>query len=224
MPYTAKIYKIVNTINDDIYVGSTKNELRKRFYNHKLNAIHKKFNNGLYDMINEYSIDCFRILLIEEIECENKEQQLQHEQRFIDELKPKLNKRNANGRICEHNKQRCYCKECGGSQICKHNKHKKACKECKGSQICEHNKYRSQCKECGGSQICKHNKRRSQCKECGGSQICKHNKHKKACKECGGVSVMSIYCYDCDCEIRKDSLNRHCNSAKHLQNILPVNL
>ena len=242
MPYTAKIYKIVNTINDDIYVGSTKNELRKRFYDHKRNAIHKKLNNGLYDMINEYSINCFRIILIEEIECKNKEQQLQYEQRFIDKLKPKLNKRNATGTKCVHNKQRSNCKECGGSQICKHNKRRSICKECGGghicehnkrrsdckecggSQMCEHNKRRSDCKECGGSQICKHNKRRSRCKECGGSELCEHNKYKQACKECGGVSVMPIYCYDCDCEITKVNIKRHYNSANHLQNILPVNL
>ena len=258
MSYTAKIYKIVNTINDDIYVGSTKNELRKRFYEHK--QTYKKRNNGLYDMMNEYPIESFRIVLIEEVECANKEDQIKHEQRFIDELKPKLNKNNSYGHICEHNnrrsrckycggghicehnkrrsdckecggsqmcehnKRRSDCKECGGSQICKHNKRRSRCKECGGGSICEHNKRRSECKECGGSQICKHNKRRSRCKECGGSELCEHNKYKQACKECGGVSVMPIYCYDCDCEITKQNIKRHYDSAKHLQNILPVNL
>ena len=188
MTYTAKIYKIVNTINDDIYVGSTKNQLRIRWQGHKHNALHKKRNNGLYDMMNEYSLDCFRIILIEEVECANKEHQLQHEQKFIDELKPKLNKYNANGHICEHNKKRSICRECGGGQIC------------------EHNKKRSHCKECGGSSICNHNNQRSQCKNCEGSQL------------------ISIYCYDCNKKIQKRSFNKHLNSVKHLQNILPVNL
>ncbi len=31
---------------------------------------------------------------------------------------------------CEHNKQKYYCKECGGAGICKHNKNKYFCKEC----------------------------------------------------------------------------------------------
>ena len=86
--------------------------------------------------------------------------------------------------LCEHNKRKSRCKECGGSQICEHNKHKSHCKECGGSQICEHNKYKTQCKECKGSQICEHNKHKSQCKECGGSGLCKSswcstNKNKK---------------------------------------------
>lgn len=56
--------------------------------------------------------------------------------------------------ICEHNKQRFTCKECGGSAICEHNKQQSYCKECGGNGICHHNRRRSSCKECGGSSIC----------------------------------------------------------------------
>ena len=49
---------------------------------------------------------------------------------------------------CEHNRNKYYCKECGGSQICQHNREKSRCKECGGSQICQHNQYKSRCKEC----------------------------------------------------------------------------
>jgi hypothetical protein len=91
--------------------------------------------------------------------------------------------------ICEHNKVRSQCKECGGSQICEHNRVRSKCKECGGSQICEHNRVRSKCKECGGSQICEHNRQRPQCKECGGSQICEHNRQCSSCKECGGSQI-----------------------------------
>ena len=181
MTYTAKIYKIVNTINDDIYVGSTKNQLRVRWQGHKQNALHNKRNNGLYDMMNEYSIDCFRIVLIEEVECANKEEQIKHEQRFIDELKPKLNKYNSY-HICAHNRQRSRCKECGGGSICEHNNRRSRCKECGGGHICEHNRNRSECKECGGGHICAHNRIRSRCKECGGGSICNHNKRRSLCK------------------------------------------
>jgi hypothetical protein len=32
--------------------------------------------------------------------------------------------------ICQHNRQKSRCKECGGSQICQHNKIRNTCKEC----------------------------------------------------------------------------------------------
>jgi hypothetical protein len=51
---------------------------------------------------------------------------------------------------CEHNRQKAFCKECGGSQICEHDKRKDYCKECGGSQICEHNRDKRRCKDCKG--------------------------------------------------------------------------
>jgi hypothetical protein len=98
--------------------------------------------------------------------------------------------------ICEHNRQKSSCKKCGGSQICEHNKVKSHCKECGGSTFCEHNKLKSHCKECGGSAFCEHKKLKSRCKECDGSQICEHKKVKSRCKECGGSSLChSSWCH-----------------------------
>ena len=93
------------------------------------------------------------------------------------------------GSICEHNRFRSACKECGGSAICEHNRYRSSCKECGGGSICEHNRVRSVCKECGGGSICEHNRVRSFCEECGGSQICEHNKQTAKCKECGGSQI-----------------------------------
>ena len=92
------------------------------------------------------------------------------------------------GAICEHNKYRSVCKECGVG-ICKHNRVRSVCKDCGGGTICEHDRARSKCKECGGGSICEHNKERSVCKDCGGSQICKHSKIRSRCKECGGSQI-----------------------------------
>ena len=93
--------------------------------------------------------------------------------------------------LCEHNRRRNVCKECGGSGICEHNRQRLQCKECGGSQICEHNRRRSRCKECGGGHICEHNRQRSRCKECGGSQICEHNRQRRQCKECDSDGYLS---------------------------------
>ena len=73
-----------------------------------------------------------------------------------------------NGKIllCEHNRERSKCKDCGGSSICEHNRQRSNCKDCGGSSICEHNRRRSNCKDCGGGSICEHNRRRSRCKDC----------------------------------------------------------
>lgn len=152
MAYIARIYKIVNTINDEIYVGSTRNELRLRWQGHKKD--YTRVENGLYLMMREHGFEPFRIILIEEIEVRNKTEQLQHEQRYIDQLRPTLNKINANGiKKCEHQRRRSECKECGGASICEHNRQRSQCKDCGGASICEHQRFRSSCKDCGGSQV-----------------------------------------------------------------------
>ena len=98
MPYIAKFYKIVNTINDDIYFGSTKNHLRIRFQGHKKDCKNKNHKqNLLYKLATEYGWEHFRIVLIEHREVKDKEDQLRVEQEFIDNLKPQLNKCNAYG-------------------------------------------------------------------------------------------------------------------------------
>jgi hypothetical protein len=53
-----------------------------------------------------------------------------------------------------------------GIQICEHQRRRATCKECGGGSICEHNHIRATCKECGGGSICEHNHIRSRCKEC----------------------------------------------------------
>jgi hypothetical protein len=224
MAYTARIYKIVNTINDDIYIGSTRTELRYRWKGHKTDQKTNPTQNGLYELMGQYPIECFRMILIEEVECQNRQIQLQHEQRYIDQLKPKLNKINPVGQKCEHDRQRYHCNDCGLRYLCEHNQYQSRCKDCKGATICEHNRRRTDCKDCKGGSICQHNHARLRCKLCKGSQICEHNRCRPDCKDCNGYNTQKVYCYDCDCEFRRDQLSKHRKSIKHLQNILPVNL
>ena len=68
--------------------------------------------------------------------------------------------------LCEHQRRRTQCKECGGSSMCEHHRRRSTCKECGGSQVCEHQRLWSICKECGGNSICEHQKERSKCKIC----------------------------------------------------------
>jgi len=68
--------------------------------------------------------------------------------------------------LCEHQRVRSRCKDCGGSGLCEHQRERSKCKDCGGSGICEHQRQRSQCKDCGGSGLCEHQRRRSKCKDC----------------------------------------------------------
>ena len=68
--------------------------------------------------------------------------------------------------ICEHGKQKYYCKIYVGSAICQHKRRRYLCKECHGKGICEHGKQRPFCYSCGGAMICKHGRRKDFCKEC----------------------------------------------------------
>jgi len=86
--------------------------------------------------------------------------------------------------FCQHNRERCKCKECGGGSICQHNRERSKCKECGGGSICQHNRQRTKCKECRGGCICEHDKVRSRCIECGGGSICEHDKSKEFCILC----------------------------------------
>lgn len=90
--------------------------------------------------------------------------------------------------VCEHRKIRGICKDCGGSQLCIHGIRKIRCKKCDGSQYCEHDCRKDQCKFCGTS-YCEHGKRKSICKICKGSDICEHNTNKYQCKDCKGKSL-----------------------------------
>ncbi len=80
----AKIYKITNDYNDDIYIGSTCDTLIKRFIKHKSKS--KIENSILYQKMRDIGVERFRIELIEDYPCEDKYQLLQRESFWIREI------------------------------------------------------------------------------------------------------------------------------------------
>lgn len=88
----AKIYKLVNTKTEDIYVGSTCSVLRKRLFEHK----HKKDNRKVYTHLNQIGWDKVHIVLIENYPCSDKFELCKREQYWIDSLQPSLNSIRAN--------------------------------------------------------------------------------------------------------------------------------
>ncbi len=83
----AKIYKITNDYNDDIYVGSTCDLLTKRFSAHKRERnCAKRTNSKLYSLMREIGTERFCIYLIEEFPCDNKYELSQREGYWIREI------------------------------------------------------------------------------------------------------------------------------------------
>lgn len=88
----SKVYKIINDIDDLIYVGSTKNTLIKRWGGHKLDS--KKPSQGhrlIYQHINKHGVEHFRIVLVESVNCANKDELRAREEYWRKELKATLN-------------------------------------------------------------------------------------------------------------------------------------
>ena len=118
------IYKIINTITGDFYIGSSK-DVKLRWANHKCKSRWKKHpNNPMYLDMQKYGVDKFEFEILEETESE---QLKEKEQQFIETLKPTYNSNRAKGWDIERYKKE-YDKEY----------HRKYDKEYK-NQLCSYN-------------------------------------------------------------------------------------
>ena len=79
-----KIYMIVNSINDKIYIGSTSTELRYRLRRHKNVAklTDRKRNPNFYNDFRD-NLECFKIILIENYPCQSKKELEKREYEII---------------------------------------------------------------------------------------------------------------------------------------------
>ena len=84
-----KIYKIVVDGIDLIYVGSTCGRLSARISRHRTSALSKAYKCKLY----EYDPSLWRIILVEEFSCKNKDQLRAREEYWRKELEASLNSR-----------------------------------------------------------------------------------------------------------------------------------
>ena len=94
----SKIYNIYNTINDDIYVGSTTQKLCERMRDHRYCINNqKKKDRPLYQAFREHGIEHFFIELIEKCPCNDKDELRKKEGEYIRLLKPSFNSSIAGG-------------------------------------------------------------------------------------------------------------------------------
>ena len=79
-----KIYALRNSINDEIYVGSTTQRLSKRLYKHKSDMKTRK--SKLYDFMNSIGAEHFYIELVENYPCNSKEELERREGQIIRQI------------------------------------------------------------------------------------------------------------------------------------------
>jgi group I intron endonuclease len=84
------IYKIINTINKDFYIGKTSKTLKKRFSQHLYYA-KTKGKTHLCNAIVKYGKENFIIKCIEELKCFDDVMLNQREIYWIEKLSPKYN-------------------------------------------------------------------------------------------------------------------------------------
>lgn len=96
------VYKIINTITNDFYIGSSKN-VKRRWLEHKRPYIWKKNqNNPMYMDMQNYGVDKFEFEILAEAEIE---QLKETEQEFIETLKHTYNSNRAKGLDIERYKE-----------------------------------------------------------------------------------------------------------------------
>ena len=88
----SKVYKIYDTVNVEIYIGSTTRKLCERMAEHRrcLNVL-KKQHYPLYQAFREHGVDIFFIELIENCTCNGKDELRKKEGEYIRLLKPSFN-------------------------------------------------------------------------------------------------------------------------------------
>ena len=88
------VYKIINIVTNNFYIGSSKN-IKNRWTEHKCPSTWERHpNNPMYLDIQKYGIDKFIFEILAEVEVTHLKEK---EQWFIETLKPAYNKYNAKG-------------------------------------------------------------------------------------------------------------------------------
>lgn len=86
-----KIYKLCNTVDNEIYIGSTTQKLNGRFWNHKSDAKNRPRNTRVYKHFNNIGCNNVYIELIENFPCESKRELEWRERYWKEELNSSLN-------------------------------------------------------------------------------------------------------------------------------------
>lgn len=118
MEKISAVYKIVNEITGDFYVGSSK-DIKKRWVSHRSPSRWEKYpNSPLYQDMQKYGVDKFSFQIIASVEPECLKQV---EQEFIEKLQPTYNDRRSKGLDVERYKEnkKIYAQTDNGKEVAK---------------------------------------------------------------------------------------------------------
>lgn len=91
-----RVYKIINSIDEKIYIGCTLNTLKHRMMKHIVSSrISLRQKTYLYNHFKYVGLCNFNIILLEERKCLEKKDKRKFEQEWMDKLNPELNMINA---------------------------------------------------------------------------------------------------------------------------------
>lgn len=98
--YEGYIYKIVNDVNDKVYIGQTTTTIKERWWQHKYATKNHSSNDILHNAMEKHGFENFNIEIIESIHKNNKE----YLKTILDEKeKFYINKFNSNDRNFGYN-------------------------------------------------------------------------------------------------------------------------
>ena len=110
----SRVYKIVNDIDELVYIGSTKQILCRRMTEHRKLAL-KGCERKLYIHMRDIGSEHFKIICVREYKDISKDRLKYKEDKYIkrfDTVKKGLNTYYAFGHKCEHKKRRSQCSDC----------------------------------------------------------------------------------------------------------------
>jgi hypothetical protein len=108
------IYKVINDVDDKVYIGSTSCGLSKRIGDHRY-KVRLGNQSKFYNHMREIGVEHFKILCIKQYTDISKERLRTKEQKYInryDAINNGLNTFTCLTRFCNHNKRRTRCIEC----------------------------------------------------------------------------------------------------------------
>lgn len=209
-PFIGRIYKIVNDIDDRIYIGSTRNTLRDRMYNHRgCSRDEERCQSKIYRFMREVGVDHFQIFLLEEKEVKNRDELVALEDEYImkfDSINKGLNEFYATLNLQRKRESRKkYVEEHKEEYIKTFNK----CRRALRARNIEEKRF--VCDRCGYIAPDKQNLER-------------HIKETKRCKGKVKEERTPYFCFLCNAEYRPYTalIQRHNNTAKHQKNIIYV--
>ena len=95
MTYLCYVYKIINSEDDKIYIGSTRQTLTKRMWTHKKRYAYNKCKYTVYEHMRKWGFDKFTIVELGRREVEDKQRQFMFEVEWQEKLSHSLNMKRA---------------------------------------------------------------------------------------------------------------------------------